>query len=561
MKYKYFKSDFPLLLTIEAKAQDTGESISISTRVPFVLRFWAGRCQHNVYECSSDGNGKCKNCVIVDDTHVMVYFDQNQSSMEIGKLMMEAEFLIANNHYDSDATMNVKRLFDTGVELTDRPDLDTDDAEINAIYVPIVLQAENTPVEGSIPVLDPISIDPNTEIRYLTHNGGKFLPFTSTDAVIMPSKSKTLTEVLSEIQTQNTNSYFFRGFTNDPDSLNTMQSIGTWHNTSSHLNGTLSVGYDYMRNITQTLMSCEMPHYDGTSIESYTVGPCILTRYYTNGAWTPWEPVKGGKATDANLIAKLTALVASIVAAFRKVAWASTNGQQYISQIIGAWNVEGGDTPIIPDEPEPIEVATPIISTNNNLLTITCATEGATILYSLDGSTPSITYTSPITLTASCTIKSIATLLGVSSSVATANYTKPAEEEPSTYPDEGFMGWGNPYKLDDGGLIDNSYYADGVIKASSGWNATQKLKCDGATRLHLSHTGTNTSTSTKYSAFYDIGGNFIKNFSIAFSASSPSESEPAERDIAVPTNAAYFAVSAEAVTFTRKTFSLTPYND
>ena len=73
-------------------------------------------------------------------------------------------------------------------------------------------------------------------------------------------------------------------------------------------------------------------------------------------------------------------------------------------------------------------VATPVINISGNTATITCATSGATIKYTTDGSTPSAsngsTYSSAITLSTSCTIKAIAIKSGMTnSSVASQSYT------------------------------------------------------------------------------------------------------------------------------------------
>lgn len=71
-------------------------------------------------------------------------------------------------------------------------------------------------------------------------------------------------------------------------------------------------------------------------------------------------------------------------------------------------------------------VTTPIIVFIGATVTIACAISGATIYYTLDGSTPtssSTQYTGAITLTQSCTIKAIAVKPGMSDSqVASENY-------------------------------------------------------------------------------------------------------------------------------------------
>lgn len=70
----------------------------------------------------------------------------------------------------------------------------------------------------------------------------------------------------------------------------------------------------------------------------------------------------------------------------------------------------------------------PSVSININapLLSIS-APSGATIKYTLDGTEPSVsagsTYTTPVQLTGSCTVKAVAILNGIASEVATQNYT------------------------------------------------------------------------------------------------------------------------------------------
>lgn len=85
-------------------------------------------------------------------------------------------------------------------------------------------------------------------------------------------------------------------------------------------------------------------------------------------------------------------------------------------------------------------VATPTISISGTTATINCSTSGATIYYTLNGNTPttsSTQYSSPITLSAACTIKAIAVKSGMNnSSVASQTYT-PYEWQQSAYSAEG----------------------------------------------------------------------------------------------------------------------------
>lgn len=91
-----------------------------------------------------------------------------------------------------------------------------------------------------------------------------------------------------------------------------------------------------------------------------------------------------------------------------------------INQLIDA---VGGSTPTQ-------QVATPAISISGTTATISCSTSGATIYYTLNGNTPttsSTQYSSPITLSAACTIKAIAVKSGMTnSSVASKSYTPSA---------------------------------------------------------------------------------------------------------------------------------------
>lgn len=98
---------------------------------------------------------------------------------------------------------------------------------------------------------------------------------------------------------------------------------------------------------------------------------------------------------------------------------------------------EGGSTSVVnsggsSSGSETPTVAAPVISgttpfAESTSATISCATAGASIYYTVDGSTPtsaSTAYTESIALTATTTVKAIAVKDGVSSSVTTKTFTK-----------------------------------------------------------------------------------------------------------------------------------------
>ena len=82
------------------------------------------------------------------------------------------------------------------------------------------------------------------------------------------------------------------------------------------------------------------------------------------------------------------------------------------------------------------EVETPVITPTGGAyyapqtVTITCATDGAVIHYTLDGTTPdgnSAVYSVPLTITATTTVKAVAILGDATSNTATATYTLPVQ--------------------------------------------------------------------------------------------------------------------------------------
>lgn len=95
------------------------------------------------------------------------------------------------------------------------------------------------------------------------------------------------------------------------------------------------------------------------------------------------------------------------------------------------------DNRLSPSTPPSAPTFSPAGGTYNSAQTVTisCATSGATIYYTTNGSTPSASstkYTSAITVSSSTTIKAIAIKDGLSSSVTTATYTINTAAAPAT---------------------------------------------------------------------------------------------------------------------------------
>jgi endonuclease I len=127
---------------------------------------------------------------------------------------------------------------------------------------------------------------------------------------------------------------------------------------------------------------------------------------------------------------------------------------------------DGGDVP--PPDPDPDPVATPIASpksgevAKDTSLTLSCATAGAEIYYTLDGSAPtknSTKYTAPIKITGEMTIKFIAVKSGMADSPVVMETYTVKKANPGTTPPTGGNGGGtkaNPIvkaedvKVDDG---------------------------------------------------------------------------------------------------------------
>lgn len=73
-------------------------------------------------------------------------------------------------------------------------------------------------------------------------------------------------------------------------------------------------------------------------------------------------------------------------------------------------------------------VAQPVITCSDNMVTISCGTEGASIVYSTDGTEPSIPYTGAFSITETCTVKAKASKEGMADNTAEklCEYVAPA---------------------------------------------------------------------------------------------------------------------------------------
>ena len=82
------------------------------------------------------------------------------------------------------------------------------------------------------------------------------------------------------------------------------------------------------------------------------------------------------------------------------------------------------------------KVKNPSISCSNNIVTMTCATSGATIRYSTNGGSTYSTYSSPITISSTTTYTAYATKSGMADSV-----TRSLLEAETVHAAENVWGW------------------------------------------------------------------------------------------------------------------------
>ena len=141
--YKYYKSDFTIHIRHNIKRQtSTGEMVPVTNDVPINVRLYIDQngTAETGYLAYYDGE-ETHNCTILSPQDILVYYDRTQLPLPVGRLFIEIEFCYPDEHYEGDGTNNIKRLYFSGIELTDNPDLD-DEGEITVEILNEVLAYE-----------------------------------------------------------------------------------------------------------------------------------------------------------------------------------------------------------------------------------------------------------------------------------------------------------------------------------------------------------------------------------------------------------------------------------
>ena len=145
------------------------------------------------------------------------------------------------------------------------------------------------------------------------------------------------------------------------------------------------------------------------------------------------------QGTLLGTIVKGTSTILDITGDYEYIGIRSSDGALYMSSITITWVTGTPDT--YSGYCTTLPVSAPTFGTPEGSfnaafsLTLSCATEGATIYYTTDGTTPtasSTEYTAPIAIpAATTTVKAIAIKGGISSEVASATYTYVSKETPT----------------------------------------------------------------------------------------------------------------------------------
>ena len=162
---------------------------------------------------------------------------------------------------------------------------------------------------------------------------------------------------------------------------------------------------------------------------------------FTSG-WTKGIEVDNGASAYSTMTIQADGKIGFIYEDDYNTSAASGDAANIVYVPLTVEQITGGAYTLETEEEEKVVVETPAISPNGGTytetasVTISCATSGATIHYTLDGTTPttsSAVYTGAITLTQSATVKAIAVKSGCTNSeVASAAFTIKAREVVAT---------------------------------------------------------------------------------------------------------------------------------
>ena len=162
---------------------------------------------------------------------------------------------------------------------------------------------------------------------------------------------------------------------------------------------------------------------------------------FTSG-WTKGIEVDNGASAYSTMTIQANGKIGFIYEDDYDTSAASGDAANIVYVPLTVEQITGGAYTLETEEEEKVVVETPAISPNDGTytetasVTISCATSGATIHYTLDGTTPttsSTVYTGAITLTQSATVKAIAVKSGCTNSeVASAAFTIKAREVVAT---------------------------------------------------------------------------------------------------------------------------------
>ena len=162
---------------------------------------------------------------------------------------------------------------------------------------------------------------------------------------------------------------------------------------------------------------------------------------FTSG-WTKGIEVDNGASAYSTMTIQANGKIGFIYEDDYDTSAASGDAANIVYVPLTVEQITGGAYTLETEEEEKVVVETPAISPNGGTytetasVTISCATSGATIHYTLDGTTPttsSAVYTGAITLTQSATVKAIAVKSGCTNSeVASAAFTIKAREVVAT---------------------------------------------------------------------------------------------------------------------------------